>query len=147
MKPNALFFEFTKNQNILCRHDALWANENFIVWGGNAQVRPRVYELGDRVVVIQGHPIINKSIDDKKILNAISVTKIEELAPLLDGSFLLLVYQISENKIQIIEAILKLASNNELRTKYGLNARKKALLFEKSEVLKNFINKILFTIN
>ncbi len=52
-----------------------------------------------------------------------------------------------ENKIQLIEAILKLASNNELRTKYGLNARKKSLLFEKSTILKNFIRKILFTIN
>ena len=52
-----------------------------------------------------------------------------------------------ENKNQIIEAILTLASNNKLRKKYGFNARRNSLIFEKITILRSFLNKILETIN
>ena len=39
-----------------------------------------------------------------------------------------------ENKKQIIEAILTLAGKNKLRKKYGFNARKNSLIFEKTKI-------------
>ena len=52
-----------------------------------------------------------------------------------------------ENKKQIIEAILTLAGKNKLRKKYGFNARKNSLIFEKTKILRSFLDKILETIN
>ncbi len=52
-----------------------------------------------------------------------------------------------EEKKQIIEAILTLTINNKLRKKYGFNARKNSLVFEKITILRSFLDKILDTIN
>ncbi len=52
-----------------------------------------------------------------------------------------------ENKKQIIKAIETLTRNNKLRKKFGFNARKNSLLFEKITILRSFLDKIIDTIN